>query len=111
ENVFLAVVAQTRRGFRGHRVGAGAGFCQCVRSDQLTVRDPRKVFLFRCVGRKVDNWQQADTAFGAERRRKRSRASDVLADKRAAGLIKAETAELLGDVGANQSELSRLADE
>src|SRR5262249_7532090 len=80
-------------------------------SDQFTCCELRQVFLFSSVSSEVNNWQQTDTAFGAERSGKRSRASDVLADERAARLVETKATVLFRYVGADQSEVSRFANE
>src|SRR6185503_5311076 len=49
--------------------------------------------------------------FRAERGGKRSRAPDVFADERTTRLIETKSAVLFGNVGANQTEVSRFTDE
>src|SRR6185436_12506348 len=64
--------------------------------------------LLGSVGGEVNDRQKTDTTLGAERGGKRSGPSDVLADEGAAGLIETQTAKLFGNVGANETEFSRL---
>src|SRR5262249_12352160 len=111
ENVLLTVVTQTRCRFRGHRVRTRTRFSERVSRDQLARRDLRQILLLSRVGGKVDDGQQPDAAFRAKRGRKRSRAPDVLADECAARLIETETTVLFRNVGADQPEISRFADE
>src|ERR1700752_365129 len=101
ENVFLAIITQTRRRLRSHCVRTGTGFGQSVRSDQLAGGNLRQVFLFRCISGEVNDGQQSDTAFGAERRSKRNGESDVLADQCATCLIETEAAKLFRNIGAD----------
>src|SRR5205085_10236145 len=79
--------------------------------NQLTCGDLWQILLLRGVSGEVDNRQEADPTLSAECRRKRSGTADVLADQRATCLVQAESAIFFGDVCADESEVSRFADD
>ena len=70
-----------------------------------------RYFCFGRFGAEVNDRQQTDAALRAERGGKRSGATDVLADERAARLIETESAVLFGNVCADQAEIGRLLDQ
>ena len=60
------------------------------------------------VGAEVDDRQQANSAFRAERGRERSGAANVFANQSTAGLIQPQPAVFLGNAGADQSKIGSL---